>query len=54
MSCNRGVWCKQAPGGPERGSGCVAAVPIDTSGCCEGQNCLIDFEGKKNQAVFEH
>lgn len=41
--------------GPEIGSGCVAAVPIDTSDCSEGQNYLIDFfEGKKNQAVFEH
>lgn len=40
--------------GPERGSGCVAAVPIDTSDCSEGQHHLMDFfEGKKNQAVFE-
>lgn len=41
--------------GPEIGSGCVDAIPIDTSDCSEGQNYLIDFsEGKKNQAVFEH
>lgn len=33
----------------------MAAVPIDTSDCSEGQNQVIDFfEGKKNQAVFEH